>query len=114
MKYIDIRIRLPITRLGPFVDELPDYAQMVGYDKLAEVSPKKVRRNSREPSLPGKDTIGAKILTLLEKEPLPRREIMKTLTARKVAPRGISSAFHGLVTKSIITKQQDGSYVITK
>jgi hypothetical protein len=34
MEYMDVRIRIPVSKLGSFVLSLPDWAQMVGYDKL--------------------------------------------------------------------------------
>ena len=114
MKYIDVRVRMPVTKLGFFVDDLPTYARMIGYDRLAETAPKvhKKRLNSGDYQ-PQKGTAGDAVLKLLAKGPLLRSEVYDTLGKRR-NPKSINSGFYKLVNKGLIVKQRDGRYATAK
>jgi hypothetical protein len=61
MRYIDVRVRMPITKLGGFLENLPSWASMVGYDRLetSEPRPSKKRQNGKTQEgvyKPGKGT----------------------------------------------------------
>jgi hypothetical protein len=117
MRYLDVRVRLPVNKLGPFVDELPVWAQMVGYDKLEEEdTPKKKNKGGRPPVpngsyVPGKGTSAEAILKYLNKGPARRSVIMKALK-NKFHEKALSSAIKGLNDRGKIIKQQDGTYVV--
>jgi len=109
MKYIDVRIRIPIAKMGMLVEELPEWAAMVGYDKLqqAESSPasrKYARNGSYKPT-------GAReaVLRVLANRPLRRFEIIERLKGKQ-KEKAVSSAIHALAFKKIIKKHADGSY----
>jgi hypothetical protein len=117
MRYLDVRVRLPVNKLGPFIDELPIWAQMVGYDKLDEEETPKKGKGGRSPVpngsyVPGKGTSAEAILKYLNKRPATRSVIMKTLM-NKFHEKAISSAIKGLNDRGKISKQPDGTYVIT-
>jgi hypothetical protein len=117
MRYLDVRVRLPINKLGSFIGELPVWAQMVGYDKLEEEEVKRKGKGGRPavPNgsyVPGKGTSAEAILKYLNKRPATRSMIMKTLM-NKFHEKAIGSAIEGLKNRNKIIKQQDGTYALT-
>jgi hypothetical protein len=116
MKYLDVRIRVPTSKLGQLVDLLPDWAPMVGYDKLEEVE--KPRRFSRSHVVngkfnPAKGSTAAAVLEMMKDKPMRGVEVIQALEG-KFADRAVSSAFYMLRNRGLIKKQKDGNYVITK
>lgn len=114
MKYIDVRVRIPIHKLGYFVDDLPSYAQMVGYDKLGEEFKGK---RGRKPIpngeyVPGKGTAAEAVMKLMAKGPMKLFEVKRALE-RKIHIKSITSGFYNLRNHGLIQKQMDGSYAIT-
>jgi hypothetical protein len=117
MRYLDVRVRLPVNKLGPFVDELPVWAQMVGYDKLDEEETPKKGKGGRPPVpngsyVPGKGTSAEAVLKYLTKGPVKRSVVMKAL-GNKFHEKALSSAIQGLTGRGKIIKQQDGTYALT-
>lgn len=107
MKYIDVRVRIPVKRMGSFVEEvLPDWATMVGYDRLEGQSNSKIDDDGYKP---GKGTAAESVLRLLKHAPLRRFEIINRLSLTK-KEKAVSSAIQGLITKGILTKNEDGAY----
>jgi predicted PilT family ATPase len=111
MKYIDVRVRIPIKHMGQFIEDLPDYAHMTGYDKLADadVPTRQIRKANGE--YPKKGTVGEVILKLLAKQPLSSSEVIGALI-KKHKKGSINSSFYTLARKKVIVKQKDGRYVI--
>jgi hypothetical protein len=112
MKYIDVRVRIPIKHMGQFIEDLPPYAQMVGYDKLARAdTPVRQISKANGEYKPGKGTVGEVILKLLQKHPLSSSEIIAALIKR-YKKGSINSSFYTLARKKVIAKQKDGRYAV--
>jgi hypothetical protein len=117
MRYLDVRVRLPVNKLGPFVDELPYWAQVLGFDKLEEEDAPKKGKGGR-PAVPNgsyvpeKGTSAEAILKYLSKGPAARSVIMKTL-GKKFHEKALGSAVQGLKNRGKISKQPDGTYALT-
>lgn len=113
MEYIDIRVRMPVAKLGSFVQLLPEWAQMIGYDKLKRDY---TEGKPREPNGEYVPRVGSVVETMLkyvaDKGPVQRIEIFKTL-GKKHDERALSSAFSVLRDRrGLIQKQTDGSYAV--
>jgi ribosomal protein S20 len=113
MKYIDIRIRIPTNKMGLLVEEvLPEWAVMVGYDRLQDVSQSKRRSNGKAHEgeyKPGKGTAAEAILRTLAKQPMKRFEIINKLEGQQ-KEKAVSSAIHNLAHKGVIVKNKEGNY----
>ena len=111
MNYIDVRLRIPVQKMGMLVELLPDWAQMVGYDKLAKV---KIEQKSKPNGAytPRKGTAAEAIIKLITKEPITRVDIFRALE-KNFKPAAISSGFTGLRDKGIVRQQTDGRYAVT-
>ena len=114
MKFIDVRLRIPISKMGLLIEALPTWAAMVGYDKLEPVEGKQVRRakphgpNGGEYK-PLSGSAPEAVLRLLKRgTPYRRFEIIAKL--HKFKETATSSAIHELAKKGVIEKQEDGSY----
>jgi hypothetical protein len=110
MQYIDVRLRIPITKLGQLVQDLPDWAKMIGYDKLGEPKQAHHRQPNGEYKPASGSTIEA-VFKRIARGPITRQQ---TISALKQAhnPQAISSAISVLAKRSIITQQKDGYYVV--
>jgi hypothetical protein len=110
MRYIDVRVRIPVTKMGTFIeDTLPAWATMVGYDRLEGQPERKRKTRANGEYTPGKGTAAEAILKALRKEPLRRFELIDKLS-RTQKDKAVSSALHGLALKGIIVKNKAGSY----
>jgi hypothetical protein len=118
MRYLDVRVRLPVNKLGSFIEELPVLAQMVGYDKLEEEEDTPKKGKGGRPKVPngsyvpGKGSSAEAVLKYLNKGPARRSVIMKTLM-NKFHEKALSSAIKGLNDRGKISKQTDGTYALT-
>jgi hypothetical protein len=115
MKYLDVRVRIPIYKLGFFIEDMPPYAQMVGYDKLGEEEPKNKRGRKPIPNgeyVPGKGTAAEAIMKLMAKGPMKLFEVKHALES-KLHTKSITSGFYNLRNHGLIQKQTDGSYALT-
>jgi hypothetical protein len=113
MKFIDVRLRVPITKLGQLIETLPDWAPMVGYDKLEPAEGKQAR--TRAPNgdyQPGKDTVGARILKFMTSSGrrLRHSEIRAEAERRGMKDKAANSAIYMLVEKKLLKKFADGTY----
>jgi hypothetical protein len=97
--------------MGQFIEDLPDYAHMTGYDKLADadVQARQIRKNGEYK--PGKGTAAEAILKHLAKQPLSSSEAIAALIKR-FKKGSINSSFFTLARKKLIVKQKDGRYVV--
>jgi hypothetical protein len=116
MKYIDVKVRIPVRKMGFFVEDLPEYAQMIGYDKLVEAGAAS-KKTGRKPIpngeyTPGKGSAAEAILKVMAKQHMSQIEAINTLK-RRFKPRAVGSGFYGLVRRGLLTKQKDGSYAVT-
>lgn len=112
MKFIDVRVRLPISKMGKFMETLPPWSSIVGYDMLRPVEPKLKRTNGRdyaEGYRPGKGTAAEAVLKVLTKGPMHRYELINRL-AKVQKEKAVGSAIQTLANKGIITKNKDGTY----
>ena len=112
MKYIDVRIRVSTSKVGLLIDMLPDWAQMVGYDKLKEVIENEPPPKPNGAYVPREGTAANAILTLLQKEPTTRVSIWRTLE-KKFKPSALNSGLNTLRDKRIIGKVKDGRYAVS-
>jgi hypothetical protein len=112
MKYIDVRVRIPIKHMGQFIEDLPDYAHMTGYDKLMEeeTSSKRGRKANGEYT-PGKGTAAEAVLKVMGNQQMTQIQVINLLK-RRFKPRAVGSGFYTLVRKGLLTKQKDGSYAV--
>lgn len=116
MEYIDIRVRMPVVKLGSFIQLLPEWAQMVGYDKLKSDHSLQAGGKHKPPKPNGNyvpregSTVEAILKYVVDKGPVQRGEIFNTL--KKHNKRALYSAFHALRNRGIIQEQTDGSYVV--
>ena len=119
MKYIDVRLRIPLTKMGLLVDALPEWAAMVGYDKLEAVE-REVRREgkprgprtARGPNgeyKPSRGSARQDVMRVLGRGNYHRHEIISKLHGKQKV-KAVSSAIHALTYKGLIRKQSDGSY----
>jgi DNA-binding transcriptional ArsR family regulator len=99
--------------MGQFIEELPDYAHMIGYDKLAEeVKLGRPKGKANGKYKPAKGSAPEAILKLLGKKPLLPIETIRAL-ARRFKERAVSTAIYGLKNKGLVSKQKDGRYAVT-
>ena len=112
MKYIDVRVRIPVNKMGLLVEEvLPEWATMIGYDRLAAQPERRKRTNGKGHGgdyKPGKGTAAEAVLRVA-KSPLRRFEIIARL-ANSQKEKAVSSAIHNLANKGLLTKNEDGTY----
>lgn len=112
MRYLDVRIRMPITKLGWFLESLPAWASMIGYDKLAEVDAPtrsyKKRQNGAESYKPQKGSAPEAVLRVLVR-PMKRFEIINRLHSSQ-KEKAVSSAIKVLSDRGLIVKDKEGSY----
>ena len=111
MRYLDVRIRMPITKLGWFLESLPAWASMIGYDKLAEVdAPTRSykKRQSNGSYKPAKGSAPEAVLRVLVR-PMKRFEIINRLEGRQ-KEKAVSSAIKVLSDRGLIVKDKEGSY----
>jgi hypothetical protein len=109
MQYIDVRIRVPITKLGQFIQVLPSWAPMIGYDKLEEQPIRKYApRVSNGEYKPARGSTVAVVLRRLTQGPMLPRELMAALKSHK--KQAINSAIGGLVKRGLVIRQKDGTY----
>jgi hypothetical protein len=108
MKYIDVRLRIPINKMGVLVESLPEWAAMIGYDKLAESEPKPVRKYRKNGEY--KPT-GARlaVMRIVGGKKLRPMDIIAKLS-KQHHPKAISTAIHGLKGKGLLMKHEDGTY----
>jgi hypothetical protein len=111
MKYIDVRVRIPIKHMGQFIEDLPDYAHMTGYDKLMEEETGKRGRRINGEYKPGKGTAAEAVLKVMAQRQMSQIDVINALK-RRFKPRAVGSGFYTLVRKGLLTKQKDGSYAI--
>jgi hypothetical protein len=110
MRYIDVRLRIPVRRMGHLIEDiLPDWAVMVGYDRLEQPKQRRNGKVHESGYKPGKGTAAEAILRVLKAQPLRRFEIIGRL-AKTQKEKAVSSAVHGLTAKGIIVKNEDGTY----
>jgi hypothetical protein len=110
MKYIDVRLRIPINKMGVLVDALPEWANMVGYDKLEPVERRAYakRQNGKTQKgvyKPGKGTAAEAVLKALNK-PMRRFEIINKLNGKQ-KEKAVSSAIHSLANKGLLVREGD-------
>ena len=113
MKYIDVRIRIPVNKMGPLIEDvLPEWATMVGYDRLTiQPEKRKYRTNGRADAggyKPGKGTAAESVMRVLN-QPMRPMEIIKKLIGKQ-KHKAVNSAVHNLAHKGLITKNEDGTY----
>jgi hypothetical protein len=111
IRYIDVRIRVPIAKLGQLVDELPDWATLVGLDKLKPVAAAATAATHDVDNdyTPAAGSLPEKILKLTANFGSVRLvDVIKALS--KHNRRSVSSAFYQLRNKGLISKQADGGY----
>ncbi len=110
MNYIDVRVRVPTTKLGQLVQSLPHWAKLIGLDKLEE--PREVRHKSSNGEYkPRPGSVVEKVLKRIAKTPMRPVEIKAAL---KAEPRAVHSAITNLMNHGKIVKQKDGAYVSKK
>lgn len=109
MQYIDVRIRMPIAKLGQFVQDLPAYAQMVGYDKLGnDLYAEKAAKKPNGEYQPLKGSTVEKVLEFIAREPVLPRQVIAALKSHK--KQAVTSAIGGLSKRGLIIRQKDGTY----
>jgi hypothetical protein len=113
MKFIDVRLRIPLTKLGMLIEGLPDWAPMVGYDKLEPAEGKQVR--TRAPNgeyQPGKETVGARVLKMMQKSGrrLRHSEICAEAERKGMHKKAVNSAVYMLTEKKLLRHYEDGTY----
>ena len=114
MKYIDVRLRIPLTKMGILIESLPDWAAMVGYDKLEATEAPKRRTKPHGPNggeyRPSDGSAAQAVMRLLNRGSSFRRfEIIEKLHGTQ-KEKAVSSAIHGLANKGLIKKHADGAY----
>jgi hypothetical protein len=109
MRYIDIRVRLPVVKLGLLLEQLPDWAQMIGYDKLEPAEPERHKSNGK---MPGKGTAGEKVLAFMRASGRRYRhsEVLAEGVKRKLHPKSVNSSLYSLVRRGLVKKHADGTY----
>jgi hypothetical protein len=113
VKYIDVRLRIPLAKLGQLIEALPDWAPMIGYDKLEPVEGKTVRtRAANGEYKPGKDTAVDRILKFMTKSGrrLRHSEICAEAVRRGMKDRAANSAVYALTARKLLRKYEDGTY----
>ena len=102
MEYMDVRIRMPVHKLGSFVLLLPDWAQMIGYDKLksspslqSEDKPQKSRKPNGNYVPKQGSTVEAVLKYITDKSPTQRNELLQAL-GKEHAVQALSSAISQL------------------
>jgi hypothetical protein len=111
MRYIDVRIRMPINKLGGFLETLPTWASMIGYDRLEQTSERPGRQNGKTHGgvyKPGKGTAAEGVLRVLTR-PLVMSEIISRLDGKQ-KDKAVTSAIYMLANKGLIKKNKDGTY----
>jgi hypothetical protein len=120
MKYLDVRVRVPSHRVGDFILELPDWAQLVGVDKLKAVpllqedaeqlppvatsNPPITFKNGYRPQPGG---IPDLVLRKMSDQPLFPVDIANGLGRHKA----VYSAIGYLLRRKLITRLGNGAYV---
>ena len=114
MRYIDVRVRLPITKMGQLIEALPPWASMIGYDKLEPTSERRQTKPRQNGSTrggvykPGKGTAAEAVLKALTR-PMKMGEMITKLEGVQ-KDKAVQSAFYMLANKGLIKKDKDGSY----
>jgi hypothetical protein len=112
VRYIDVRLRIPVTKMGLLIETLPEWATMVGYDKLAPVEARPTRKHGSTRNgayKPGKGTAAEAVLRVTTTKPMQRFEIIAKL-AGKQKEKAVSSAIHNLANKGLLVKKEGGAY----
>jgi hypothetical protein len=114
MKFIDVRVRIPVNKMGSLVEEvLPEWATMIGYDRLAAQPERKHRTNGKGHGgdyKPGKGTAAEAVLRVLRPGVTWHRFEIIAKLAKTQKEKAVSSAIHGLAIKGLIVKDKDGRY----
>lgn len=119
MRYNDVRIRVPEPRLGQFVNNLPSWAQVIGFDRLeheepTEVESRKVGRPKRRYNggyVPPEGTTVEAVYNYLTNHHATSAEVQQALKSNHKI-KAVNSAFYGLVHKGVTVKQKDGRYAL--
>ncbi len=110
MNYIDVRVRVPTTKLGQLVQGLPHWAKLIGLDKME--GPREVRHQASNGEYkPEPGSVVEKVLKRITKTPMRPSHIMGAL---KAEPQAVASAIAALRNRGMIVKQKDGAYVSKK
>jgi hypothetical protein len=114
--YMDVRVRVPTTKVGQFINSLPNWAQVAGIDKLADTVPpaKKAQRVGRPRRVngayvPQPGTTIESVLKEISEKPMRAFEVMAVL--KKHNKQAVSSALGSLVRRGAALHQEDGTYV---
>jgi len=113
MRYIDVRVRIPIAKMGLLIEQLPAWAAMVGYDKLEAAEEPKRRSKPHGPNggeyKPLSGSAPEAVLRLLARGKYRRFQVIEKLDG-KFKEKAVSSAIHELARKGVISKNADGAY----
>jgi hypothetical protein len=94
--------------MGSFIDGLPVWASMTGYDKLEAVEPR--RKANGGVYTPGKGTTVEAVLKTLHHNKLRPFDLMAKLAKTHHNKKGVNSALFNLVERGLVTKYADGTY----
>jgi len=122
MRLIDVKVRMPDSKLGIFLTEvLPTYpwARMIGYDLLRDADeanghdkPKKWRAKPNPNYRPKRNTAGDVVLKLLAKKPMKPAEVFEAYKGDKFNQAALNSGIYGLRDRELIKLRDDGKYEV--
>lgn len=114
--FFDVRVRVPKRKLGDFVDELPEWAQVMGFDALGsreeeddEEKPTRGKRATRANGkyVPGEGTHAETAFKIIKsrQRPVTIHELVEMTNAPK---SGIASGVTHLLKHGLVRKTKDG------
>jgi hypothetical protein len=117
-RLIDVRVRLPKTKLGDFLESLPTWsAQMIGYDLLAAAEGPAAANGKAKPKpranyKPITHSAADVCLRLLTKQPMNLSEMWAAYKGDKFNGAALQSGFYALRNHGLIRKNADDKYEV--